>query len=445
MIKAGPGDFPVGLVRRDGRLVGTRGRGRSAEAHSAHARGSASSRSSRGDDFVGVQAYSRTRLDERRPRRSGRKTACEIVESMGYEFWPQALEVSDPPRRRSRADAAVRHRERDRPRRRRAAHRATSPAPSKGVGRCLDDGIDVRGYFYWSLLDNFEWALGYGPSSVSSQRRPGDPGAHPEAVGHLARPRRPGEHNWTSHTSQSPHVPITEPVEHERDDGGVMERGTVLVVDDEPNIADLVELYLPREGYRVVKAATGEAGARAVGEQRPRLVVLDVGLPDIDGLEVCRRLRRRPQMPVIFLTARDTEVDRVLGLELGADDYVTKPFSPAELVARVKAVLRRADGGAAPAELVQAGGVTIDVGRREVRVTTRSCRSRRRSSTCFASSPSDPGWRCSRQQILDGVWGYDWYGDVRTVDVHIAQVRKKVEDAVQIDTVRGIGYRLDPK
>src|SRR5882724_8350575 len=146
-----------------------------------------------------------------------------------------------------------------------------------------------------------------------------------------------------------------------------MERGTVLVVDDEPNIADLVELYLSREGFRVVKATTGEDGVRAVGEHRPRLVVLDIGLPDIDGLEVCKRLRQTSQIPVIFLTARDWEVDRVLGLELGGDDYLTKPFSPAELVARVKAVLRRVDGGPAP-EVVQAGDAAIDTGRREVRI-----------------------------------------------------------------------------
>ena len=127
-----------------------------------------------------------------------------------------------------------------------------------------------------------------------------------------------------------------------------MQQGTVLVVDDEPNIADLVDLYLAREGYRVLKAGTGQEGLDAVRDHRPRLVVLDVGLPDIDGLEVCRRLRRTSQIPVIFLTARDGEVDRVLGLELGGDDYLTKPFSPAELVARVRAVLRRVDGGPAP-------------------------------------------------------------------------------------------------
>ena len=139
-----------------------------------------------------------------------------------------------------------------------------------------------------------------------------------------------------------------------------MERGTILVVDDEPNIADLVELYLRRDGYRVVKAANGEDALRAVADHRPRLVVLDVGLPDIDGLEVCRRLRAASTMPVIFLTARDTEVDRVLGLELGADDYVTKPFSPRELAARVRTVLRRTSTPSAAAPMITFGDVALD-------------------------------------------------------------------------------------
>jgi DNA-binding response OmpR family regulator len=224
-----------------------------------------------------------------------------------------------------------------------------------------------------------------------------------------------------------------------------MERGTVLVVDDEPNIADLVELYLRRDGFRVLKAANGEDGLKAVADHRPRLIVLDVGLPDVDGLEVCRRLRASSNIPVIFLTARDTEVDRVLGLELGADDYVAKPFSPAELVARVKAVLRRSEGGAAPSEMVQVGGVTIDIGRREVRVDDTPVPFTTKEFDLLRFLAERPGLALSRQQILDGVWGYDWFGDIRTVDVHIAQVRKKVDAAVRIDTVRGVGYRLDPK
>src|SRR3954466_13149449 len=149
-----------------------------------------------------------------------------------------------------------------------------------------------------------------------------------------------------------------------------MEKGTILVVEDEANIADLVDLYLAREGFRVLKQPTGEGALTAVRDHRPRLVVLDIGLPDIDGLEVCRRIRAVGNLPVIFLTARGDEVDRVLGLELGADDYLTKPFSPAELVARVKAVLRRVDGTTG-ADVIPAGAATIDVGRREIRIGDR--------------------------------------------------------------------------
>jgi DNA-binding response OmpR family regulator len=221
-----------------------------------------------------------------------------------------------------------------------------------------------------------------------------------------------------------------------------MERGAVLVVDDEPNIAELIELYLTREGYQVFTADSGEQALRAVAEHRPRLVVLDVGLPDIDGLEVCRRLRQTSTIPVIFLTARDGEVDRVVGLELGADDYVTKPFSPPELVARVKAVLRRADP-AATTEIIQIADAAIDLGRREVRVRGEVIAFTTREFELLQFLAEHPGLALSRQQILDGVWGYGWFGDERTVDVHLAQVRKKLDGAVRIETVRGIGYRLE--
>ncbi len=199
------------------------------------------------------------------------------------------------------------------------------------------------------------------------------------------------------------------------------QKGTIVVVDDQPNIADLVDLYLAREGFRVLKTGTGEGGLQAVTDHRPRLVVL---------------------VPVIFLTARDSEVDRVVGLELGGDDYLTKPFSPAELVARVKAVLRRVDGGAA-AEVMQCGGAAIDAGRREVRVNSEPVEFTTKEFDLLRYLAERPGLALSRQQILDGVWGYDWYGDARTVDVHIAQVRKKLGDAVEIKTVRGVGYRLE--
>lgn len=221
-----------------------------------------------------------------------------------------------------------------------------------------------------------------------------------------------------------------------------MDKGTILVVEDEPNIADLVDLYLSRDGFRVLKQSTGEGGLATVRDQRPRLVVLDVGLPDIDGLEVCRRIRSTSAVPVIFLTARADEIDRVLGLELGADDYLTKPFSPAELVARVKAVLRRTDGAQAQ-EIVQVGTVAVDVGRREIRVDETVVDFTTREFELLRYLAERPGRAMSRQQILDSVWGPDWYGDERTVDVHIAQVRKKLGGACVISTVRGVGYRLE--
>lgn len=234
-----------------------------------------------------------------------------------------------------------------------------------------------------------------------------------------------------------------------------MGQGTVVVVDDEPNISELVALYLERDGFRVVTATDGASGLLAIRNERPRLAILDVGLPDIDGLELCRRIRATSQLPVIFLTARDGEIDRVLGLELGADDYLTKPFSPAELAARVKAVLRRSNAPGT-SESVQAGRVTVDIGRREVRLAPPADAGDRTAAVPVVVELTTkefdllrylaerPGLALSRQQILDGVWGYDWYGDPRTVDVHIAQVRKKIEGGAAITTVRGVGYRLDP-
>ena len=222
-----------------------------------------------------------------------------------------------------------------------------------------------------------------------------------------------------------------------------MDKGTILVVEDEPNIADLVDLYLSRDGYRVLKQPTGKGGLDAIRDHRPRLVVLDVGLPDIDGLEICRQIRATSSVPVIFLTARAEEVDRVLGLELGADDYLTKPFGPAELVARVKAVLRRTDG-AETAEIVPAGRAVVDVGRREIRVDDAPVEFTTKEFELLRFLAERPGLALSRQQILDGVWGPDWYGDERTVDVHIAEVRKKLAGACTIATVRGLGYRLEP-
>ena len=217
----------------------------------------------------------------------------------------------------------------------------------------------------------------------------------------------------------------------------------VVVVEDDPHIADLVGLYLREAGYRVYQAADGERGLDYVRTRRPKLVILDVGLPGtVDGLEVCRRLRAESDVPVIMLTARDGEIDRVLGLELGADDYVTKPFSPRELVARVKAILRRADGPSRPADVVTVGGVEVDSGRRQAKVDGEPVPLAAREFDLLAHLARHRGLVLSRRQLLDGVWGPDWFGDDRTVDVHVRQLRRKLGDALPLDTVWGVGYRL---
>ena len=222
------------------------------------------------------------------------------------------------------------------------------------------------------------------------------------------------------------------------------EAGTIVVVEDDVNISDLLDMYLRREGFRVIQAADGDAGLATIERERPRLIVLDVGLPGaIDGLEVCRRLRAKSTTPVLMLTARDAEIDRVLGLELGADDYVTKPFSPRELVARVKAILRRADGlrSEAPSVLT-IGDVEIDAGRREVRAAGGVVPLATREYDLLHYLAENQGLALTRRQLLDGVWGANWYGDERTVDVHVRQLRKKLGARLPLTTVWGVGYRL---
>jgi DNA-binding response OmpR family regulator len=227
-------------------------------------------------------------------------------------------------------------------------------------------------------------------------------------------------------------------------DGQRSAAGTIVVVEDDQNIADLVELYLREEGFRVIQARDGEAGLRAVRDQRPRLVILDVGLPgEIDGLAVCRKLRSDGGLPVLMLTARDGEIDRVLGLEMGADDYVTKPFSPRELVARVRAILRRSEAPVRERAEIVVGSVEVDVARREVRVHGQVVALATREFDLLKFLAENSGLALTRQQLLDGVWGPDWYGDERTVDVHVRQLRKKLGEALPLFTVWGVGYRLD--
>ena len=215
-------------------------------------------------------------------------------------------------------------------------------------------------------------------------------------------------------------------------------RGLVLVVEDDRAIADLVRLYLRREGFGVQVETDGAAALEAVGRLHPAAVVLDIGLPGLDGIEVCRRMRAAGDWtPVLFVTARDDEVDRIVGLELGADDYVTKPFSPRELVARVRTVLRRAAGSPHRDEELTMGPVRVHVDDREVELT----------ATEFALLTHlmrAPARVFTREQLLGAVWGYAAAAGTRTVDVHVAQVRGKLGAAARmIRTVRGVGYTAD--
>ncbi len=221
------------------------------------------------------------------------------------------------------------------------------------------------------------------------------------------------------------------------------QNGTVVVIEDDPHIADLVDLYLRRDGFRVLLARDGDQGLNLIKESDPWIVILDVGLPGkLDGFDVCREIRAKGIIPVLFLTARDDEVDRILGLELGADDYLVKPFSPRELVARVRAILRRTRETPVVHEIVSVGDLEVDLRRREARRGGEVVALTTREFDLLAFLAANLGLALSRQQLLDGVWGADWYGDERTVDVHVAQLRKKLGESLPLATVWGVGYRL---
>lgn len=218
---------------------------------------------------------------------------------------------------------------------------------------------------------------------------------------------------------------------------------TILVVDDAPNIVDLLRMYLEGAGYETISAADGPTAVELHRRHRPDLVILDVMLPGMDGFEVCRAIRREADTPVIMLTARTDDVDAIVGLELGADDYVTKPFNPRALVARVKAILRRTDGTVRLGRPIEVGSLRIDPRRREVVVGARAVELRGREFDLLAALARDPGVVLSREALLEDVWGTDFPGETRTVDVHVSELRKKVgPDGPSIESVRGIGYRL---
>ena len=218
----------------------------------------------------------------------------------------------------------------------------------------------------------------------------------------------------------------------------------VLVVDDEPNIVELARMYLEKEGYRVESASNGATALEQIQTREPALIVLDLMLPELDGFEVCRRTRARSDVPIIMLTARDEDVDKIVGLELGADDYLTKPFNPRELVARVKAILRRSERSDRPNERpLHVADLTIDPARREVSVAGEPIQLRAKEFDLLQAFAENKGIVLTREQLLNKVWGYDFYGETRTVDVHVAHLRKRLKGSrVSIETLTGVGYKL---
>lgn len=221
---------------------------------------------------------------------------------------------------------------------------------------------------------------------------------------------------------------------------------TILLVDDEANIVQLARLYLEREGFRVVSVGDGTGALEKVRSMRPVLMVLDIMLPGLDGLEVCKQLRaEKDPVAILMLTARDDDIDKIIGLELGADDYMTKPFNPRELVARVRAILRRSDrpSGKQAAEVLYIGDLVIDAGRREVQCHGTLLDLRTQEFEVLMVLGRNKGMVLSRDQLLNQAWGFDFLGQTRTVDVHIAQLRRKLGSSqVKIETVTGVGYKL---
>ncbi|WP_018247522.1 response regulator [Orenia marismortui] len=223
----------------------------------------------------------------------------------------------------------------------------------------------------------------------------------------------------------------------------------ILVVDDEVNIVELVKFNLEKEGYEVITAYDGEEAINKAKENNPNLIVLDLMLPKLDGFDVCRQIRKDNQLkrtPIIMLSAKGEEIDKILGLELGADDYVTKPFSPRELIARVKAVLRRIDSKEEKTDkIIELGAIEVDLNKYRVEVNGSEINLTPKEFELLAILMTHPGQVFSRSYLLDELWGYDYHGGTRTVDVHIRRLRKKIgnhSEEEPILTVRGVGYKF---
>ena len=218
---------------------------------------------------------------------------------------------------------------------------------------------------------------------------------------------------------------------------------TILVVDDEKNIVTLVRRYLGNEGFHVEEAYDGKQALEKARSVSPDLIVLDVMMPEMDGLTVCKEIRKTSSAPIIILTARDDDVDKIVGLEIGADDYMTKPFNPRELVARVKAVLRRSQGSIAPEQVLEVGDIRLDPLRREVSVGGKPITLRAKEFDLLSAFMRYQGLVLDRERLLSLVWGQDFYGDTRTIDVHVAWLREKLTGAsARVQTVWGVGYKL---
>jgi two-component system alkaline phosphatase synthesis response regulator PhoP/two-component system response regulator ResD len=218
---------------------------------------------------------------------------------------------------------------------------------------------------------------------------------------------------------------------------------TLLIVDDERNIVELIELYAKQAGFNTLRANDGETALHMIERESPALVILDLMLPKVSGWDVCKRVRAKSDLPIIMLTARDDDIDKIVGLEIGADDYLTKPFNPRELMARVKAILRRTKPDNTPAGAMRLGTLMVDPARHEASIAGQPIKLRIKEFELLATLMMNKGMVLTREKLLEKVWGYDFAGETRTVDVHVAQLRKRIAGSgVEIETVFGVGYKI---